>query len=195
MSVKVGKYIVPTDWKDIPFKKYMELGGEEFTFKDDKMKQSSSDKMMAVLLGCTEEDVLSMKFKDYQVIGKHLQFIEKEPNRYGKHPFKFKGAKELTYDEFMSIEAYKKDIANSLPSILRLLLKENKDIFTEEYILNLPTTEVVAGFFTVQRRYRRSTDYSLLSLSRKLMWMQMKRGMKKVMKKVLGRVFKKKSTR
>lgn len=161
--IKIDNLNVPESWDEVTFGRYIYLTNFDFKTLEDNNAVSEFDHynlLMAVVLGTNEESILNLSYPNYVKLQSALKFLEVQPERKTSRKWKFIPLKELTMDKWVTYERLKDDFANNAAKIIELLQND----YTLKEIIEMPTTEVLDGFFTLQRHCRKSIKRSHVSL-------------------------------
>lgn len=160
---------IPNSWDDIPFETYLKLAN--IPFKEDATSEDELRyqlEITSIITGYSVESIRELKANDFMILLNHLSFLKEKVDitKYDKTKIKFKPLDDLTFDEFVQYENSKKNMNDNVVTILSIFLNGEK---SEQDILNMPTTEVLASFFTLRNTLINYMNTSLKSLSRKIL--------------------------
>lgn len=183
--ITVNNIKVPESWDEVEYGKYLYLCNYDFSKTKEGSSVDSFDYhliLLSMVLGVSESELMKLPFVDYSRIQNTLKFIETTPVRKPSKRFKFIPLKEISMDKWVAYERLKTDFTNNSPAILSMFLQDEHKIEAGK-IRELPTSEVLDGFFTLQRNCHLSMKRSHLSLVWHLMKIRVKMMMSRRYKK------------
>lgn len=176
---KLKNINIPTEWKDISYKKYYELSKLPFSEDSDSIEETY--KMVSIACGISISEIESLKAKDYIDIISTLSFMSTPPEiDKGNVSWDFYDVENITMDKYIAFESYKRDVEENISKILKLMDKKK----SLEEIENLAVGEVLYGFFML----RNKSEKYIRRLSRSILLMIIKMKVKEKMKMALKQI-------
>lgn len=181
--INIANLNVPENWSEVSFGTYQLLVGLELGKEDTKVGElENSIKILATLLRTNIKVIEELSSKDFMTIQSKVKFLSKEIVHTSKVKWNFIPVNKLSMDKWMAYERYKTNPEENLAKILALLQPD----YNEAQIKEMAVTEVLRGFFILQRnsnKYMRHFQlYStkvILKASLKKYWMEKKEWVKK----------------
>lgn len=177
----ISKLNVPESWNEVSFGTYQLLTGLELSSADRGAKSLDNNiKIIATITNSNVKTIEALKGSDFISIQHYLEFLSSEIVHTNKVKWNFIPINKLTMDKWMAYEKYKLNPEENLTKILALLQTE----YTEAQIKEMAVTEVLRGFFILQKRLLRYIKSSQLSLVRKMGIVIIKESWKRVIQGV-----------
>lgn len=179
--INIANLNVPENWSEVSFGTYQLLTSIEINSADRGAKSLDNNiKIIATVTNSNVKTIEALKGSDFISIQYHLEFLSTEIVHTNKVKWNFIPINKLTMDKWMAYEKYKMNPEENLIKILALLQPD----YNESQIKEMAVTEVLRGFFILQKRLLRYIKHSQLSLVRKMGIVIIKESWKRVMQGV-----------
>lgn len=173
---------VPQSWDEVSFKKYNQLINLEVDYRDENSVAAlnSTIEIVSILCEVDKSVIENLNAKDYIAINNCVKFVS-DPIVNKKSTWNFIDIEDLKMDKWLAYESYRKDVSNHLLDILLILQSD----YNKETLNNMAVTEVLYGFFMLQKKCQKYiTSFQRYFLRKMFKW-KMKIQWKKLKSKVL----------
>lgn len=179
---QINKINVPESWDEVSFSKYTKLMNVEVDYRDENSLSAldSTIEIISILCDVSIDTIENLSASDYLKLNSIIQFISKPIEHSSKTKWDFIKVDDLKMDKWLAYESYRKDITNNLSKILTLMQSK----YSSEDIDKMAVTEVLYGFFILQKKCQKYIRTFQLYFLRKSFKWEMKMKMKNLLSKV-----------
>lgn len=164
MNTKTLLNNLPSSWEQVTLNQFQQLSNIEINTDEQFAGIENTLAVLSILSGISIEDLESLPMKELLELGNKISFITQEPEPAKKTSLtKWKDIDSISYNDFIVFLQNQEGILSNLDVFVKQFSKTE---LTKEEILQLPITEVLAGFFFARQKLRRYLK--LLELSTKL---------------------------
>lgn len=162
---------LPGSWEDLKLEDFVKVMDVEVSESEDYRENTwqGVDNITRVIGALTDTPVDALEdlpYVELAALSTKLTFMQKLPEVKKKCVIEWKPLDQVKYNDYITFQSFQGKHLQNLPTIIKAFSKND---MTDEEIGNLSTSEVVAGFFTLQKHVSKFLRHTILCSRVKLM--------------------------